>query len=109
MNDTTSAAAEGGNPGPELQAVIDDIAALRRDMAVLARHLSATASEAASGAAQRTAEELREEATRLFSSDLFERGRGAAKSVGHEVEMHPALSLLAAFGLGLIGGRLLSR
>jgi ElaB/YqjD/DUF883 family membrane-anchored ribosome-binding protein len=93
----------GSSPNPE--ALMDDIAALRRDFATLTAHLKAGA---VNEAARSAAGHLSDEADRLYE-DLAGQGERLAKALSRQVHEQPLASVLAAFGLGFIISRLLSR
>ena len=60
------------------------------------------------GSTQDAVERLSEEADRLYHA-LSRQGEKSIKAVGRQVEEQPLTSLLIAFGVGLISGRLLGR
>lgn len=82
----------------------EDIAALKRDVATLMEHLKSTASAARAGAA----EQVSAEAERLYRNAV-EEGKRHVATLAHQVETQPVTSVLVAFGVGLLLGRLLSR
>lgn len=99
MSDTKARA-----DGAELDAIRDDIDALRKDLARLMEHVK-------SGALQNIAgrvEEMSDDARRLYKQALAESERGA-EALARQVEERPLASLLIAFGLGFIGSRLVLR
>jgi ElaB/YqjD/DUF883 family membrane-anchored ribosome-binding protein len=53
-------------------------------------------------------ERLSDEVDRLYGS-LSKQGARSVKAISRQVEEQPLASLLVAFGIGLISGRLLSR
>lgn len=95
------AATEGS---ADFKAMMADLAALRADVAQLAVHAkSSTVNAAESAAAQASAE-----ATRLMGS-VTEASKASSKAVERQIELHPVISLMLAFGLGFIGSRLLTK
>jgi hypothetical protein len=98
--------ANGSNP--ELDAIVSDIAALRRDFAVLTEHLKSGAINGADGAARDAAGHLGDEVERLYEK-LTAQGERSMKALGRQIEEQPIMSLLVAFALGFAGSRLLSR
>jgi ElaB/YqjD/DUF883 family membrane-anchored ribosome-binding protein len=96
--------AESAGVKTDLEAVTEDIAALRRDLATLAAHVK---SGAVSGATDAAAQ-LSSEASDLYAR-LAAEGKNSAKMITRQVEEQPLVSLLVAFALGFIGSRLLSR
>ena len=100
MNDTVKARANGA----DLDAIRDDIDKLRKDLGRLMEHVK-------SGALQNIAgqvEDMSDEARRLYNRALAEGGRGA-DALARQVEERPLATLLIAFGLGFIGGRIVLR
>ncbi len=100
MSDTVKARANGA----DLDAIRDDIDALRKDLARLMEHVKSGAMHNIAG----QVEEMSDEARRLYNQALAEGERGAA-ALARQVEDRPLTSLLIAFGLGFIGGRLVLR
>src|SRR5271169_5925358 len=98
--------ANGTNP--DLNAIVDDLASLRRDIAALTDHLKIGAVNGAKGAARDAAGHLGEEAERLYGS-LAAQGERSMKAIGRQVEEQPIMSLLVAFALGFAGSRWLVR
>jgi hypothetical protein len=92
----------------DLEAIMNDIAALKRDFGALAEHLKTGAVDGASGAARDAAARVSDEARRLYGN-LAEQGQYSVKALGRHVEEKPVMSLLIAFVLGLIGSRMLLR
>jgi hypothetical protein len=93
---------------PDLDAIVSDLASLRRDIAALTDHLKTDAINGAKGVAQDAAGHLGEEAERLYGN-LAAQGERTMKALGRQVEEQPVLSLLLAFALGFAGSRWLSR
>jgi ElaB/YqjD/DUF883 family membrane-anchored ribosome-binding protein len=89
----------------------NDVAALRKDFAVLAEHMKAlagaSASDAKHGLAERGAR-LRE-ATQEAAEAAKQRGQAGVAAVEHQVQMHPLAAVAIAFGAGMVVSRLLSR
>jgi hypothetical protein len=105
-------AAEKSHPvtgsNPELDAIVSDLAALRRDFAKLTDHLKSGAINGAKRGARDAAGHLGDEAERLYEN-LAAQGERSIKAIGRQVEEQPVLSLLLAFALGFVGSRLLLR
>jgi hypothetical protein len=93
---------------PDLEAIVSDLASLRRDITTLTDHLKIDAIDGVRGAAREAAGHLGDEAERLYSS-LAAQGERSLKALGRQVEEQPMMSLLLAFALGFAGSRLLSR
>jgi hypothetical protein len=93
---------------PDLEAIVEDLASLRRDIAALTDHLKIGAINGAKGAAREAAGHLGEEAERLYGS-LAAQGERSMKALSRQVEEQPIMSLLLAFALGFAGSRWLAR
>jgi ElaB/YqjD/DUF883 family membrane-anchored ribosome-binding protein len=92
----------------DLNAIGDDIALLKRDLSRLMEHAKNGAYDAARGTTVDAVEHLTDETDRLYRS-LSKQGERSIKAISRQVEEQPFTSLLVAFGIGLIGGRLLGR
>jgi ElaB/YqjD/DUF883 family membrane-anchored ribosome-binding protein len=84
----------------DLSQLVADVQALKRDIAALAGHSRGAAADAASA--------LGAEAQRLYDN-VAAQSRRQAEALGHQVEDHPLASLLIAFGIGFVAGRILPR
>jgi hypothetical protein len=102
--DSTLKVARDSTVAPSLDKIVDDIAALRRDISALTGQLKSSAVKGASEAI----DELGGKAKQLYGS-LAEQGDRSAKVLGERVKEQPLVSLLIAFLLGIVGSRLLSR
>ena len=89
---------------PDLAALQDDLAALKRDVSNLLEHLKIGATNSAQTAAGR----VDDEAHRIYHGAAAE-GDRAARAIGRQIEKQPLVALLIALGIGYVGGRLLSR
>ena|SRR5690348_3108210 len=98
--------ANGSNS--DLEAIVSDLASLKRDITTLTDHLKIDAINGAKGAAQDAAGHLGDEVERLYGN-LAAQGERSMKALGRQVEEQPIMSLLLAFALGFAGSRLLSR
>lgn len=96
--------AETANVKTDIEAIGDDIASLKRDLAALAEHVKRGAVSGATGAAAQLSSE---------ASDLYDRvaseSANSAKALSRQIEEQPLTSLLIAFALGFVGSRLLPR
>ncbi|MEA2781951.1 MAG: hypothetical protein QOK29_3495 [Rhodospirillaceae bacterium] len=81
----------------DLDRLKDDMANLREDLGQLVEHLRRGATESAARQAQR------------IYDQLATQGERSANAIAREVEERPLTALLIAFGIGFIGGRLLTR
>jgi len=93
---------------PDLDAIVTDLASLKRDIAALTDHLKTGAINDANGATRDIAGHLGDEAERLYGN-LAAQGERSMKALGRQVEEQPVMSLLLAFALGFAGSRWLSR
>ncbi len=89
---------------PTLQALQEDVNALKRDIGSLLAHLKSSAT----AGAQSAADQIEDSATRLYRTASTE-GSKSAKALGQQIEEQPVLALLVVLGIGYIGGRLLTR
>ncbi|MDR3440537.1 hypothetical protein [Telmatospirillum sp.] len=89
---------------PDLHAIMNDIASLKHDLAMLAGHWKDSAVDTTSDAAG----QIGKEASRLYDN-LASQGGRSADAIGRQIEKQPVMSLLLAFALGFLGSRLLPR
>ena len=92
----------------DLSTIGDDVVLLKRDISRLMDHVKNGTFDAAKGSTQEVVERLIDEADRLYRS-LTKQSERSVKAISRQVEEQPLASLLVAFGIGLISGRLLSR
>ena len=93
----------------ELEALKADIAKLREDLGALTEAVKEAAGERVQGAKARAADSARgawEEVERRLN-DVLGQGREAVDQVEQRIAEHPGGSLLTAFGLGFIIGKLM--
>jgi len=88
----------------DLEKLMADVQSLKRDIAALAEHSRGTLWAGASD----TANAISAEASRLYDG-VASQSRRSAKAVSTQVEEQPLLSILIAFGIGFLGGRVLPR
>ena len=96
---------------PDLQAIMTDIAALKRDLARLVRSMKVDVSEDVASA-RNAISHLGDEALHVYenvAANMAAQGERSVKAIGHQVEEQPILSLLLAFAVGFLGSRMLSR
>jgi ElaB/YqjD/DUF883 family membrane-anchored ribosome-binding protein len=86
----------------ELDRLVEDVQALKRDVAKLAEH---SRGAVWNGAAD-TANAIGAEAQRLYD-EVATKGRDQVKRVSGQVQEKPIMSILIAFGIGFLGGRIL--
>lgn len=92
----------------DLDALGDDVALLKRDLSRLMEHVKNGTYDVAKTSTLDAVERLSGEADQLYRS-LAKQGGKSMKAVSRQVEEQPLASLLVAFGVGLISGRLLGR
>lgn len=92
----------------DLDSIGDDVALLKRDLSRLMEHMKNGTYDVATESARDAVERLSSEADQLYRS-LAKQGGRSIKAVSRQVEEQPLTSLLVAFGVGLISGRLLGR
>jgi len=92
----------------DLSTIGDDVVLLKRDLSRLMDHLKNGTFDAAKESTHEVVERLSDEADRLYRS-LTKQSERSVKAISRQVEEQPLASLLVAFGIGLISGRLLSR
>jgi len=88
----------------DLASVREDVQSLKRDVAALLTHLKSNATSTADDALSTITAEARS-----IYDNLAARGQRSADAVSQHVEEQPLMSLLIAFGVGFVSGRLLSR
>ena len=89
--------ASDSNAESDLTRIANDIQALKEDLARLLEHIKSGATETVSS-----------EASRLYET-LTTEGQRQAAALAHTVEEKPLASVLIAFALGFVGGRILLR
>jgi hypothetical protein len=94
--------AESARAKTDLEAITDDISALKRDLAALVDHVKSGAVSGAAGAATQLSDGAHDIYGRLAAE-----GANSAKMISRQVEEQPMVSLLVAFALGFVGSRLL--
>jgi hypothetical protein len=102
--DSTLKVARDDTAAPNLDKIVDDIAALRRDISALTGHLKSSAVTGASEAI----DEIGGKAKRIYGN-LADQGERSAKALGEQVKEQPLLSLLVAFLVGIVASRFLAR
>jgi ElaB/YqjD/DUF883 family membrane-anchored ribosome-binding protein len=92
----------------DLSTIGDDVVLLKRDLSRLMDHLKNGTFDVAKESTQEVVARLSDEADRLYRG-LTKQSERSVKAISRQVEEQPLASLLVAFGIGLISGRLLSR
>jgi ElaB/YqjD/DUF883 family membrane-anchored ribosome-binding protein len=93
-----------GDTNVDIQAIMNDLASLKDDIAKLTKSVGNNAYEASSAAA----DQIGAEATKAYNN-MAAQGQRSAKKIGQQVEEQPMTALLIAFALGFVGSRVLSR
>jgi uncharacterized membrane protein/ElaB/YqjD/DUF883 family membrane-anchored ribosome-binding protein len=92
----------------DFDTIVDDLAGLKRDSALLMEQMKTGAIDGASETAQNLISQLNQRASDLYES-VSDRAESSVKAISRHVEEQPITSLLVAFGVGMIAGHLLSR
>jgi ElaB/YqjD/DUF883 family membrane-anchored ribosome-binding protein len=92
----------------DIDAVIADVAALKKDLAKAIDRFRNTSLDEAVEHVQDLAEQVGDNVTELYK-DAAKRGQRGAKALSQKVEDQPLTSLMVAFAAGLVIGRILSR
>lgn len=93
-----------GETGVDIQAIVNDLALLRDDIARLTKQFGNNAYDASNAAA----DQIGAEASKVYNN-VAAQGQRSAKKIGQQVEEQPLTALLIAFALGFVGSRVLSR
>ena len=88
-------------------AIVDDLAALRRDFAALMSRMNPGVRNGANGTAG-VLDQLGGKAHHLYDN-VAAQGERTTKAIARQIEEQPLVSLLIAFGVGVVASRLLSR
>jgi len=91
-----------------LQAITSDIASLKHDLGALTRHLKLAAGEKTCAAPQSALGQISDEILRA-DENLTAQGKHSVQRIRRQVEDQPLMSVLLAFAVGVLGGRMLSR
>jgi hypothetical protein len=97
MSETSIGKSRANGGKPDLETIRDDLDALKTDLGGLLRHVK-------SG----TVDGVSDEAKRLYGK-LTSQSEETLETVARQIEEKPLASLLIAFGIGFIAGRILSR
>lgn len=107
MSDAANTKPNGDKP-MNYDAIVEDLSALRRDLAAFMNQMKSEACKGASDAAEKTVGELADRAKHLYDSVTAQKER-STKAISRQIEEQPVMSLLIAFGVGYIASRLLNR
>lgn len=97
-----------GDSSPDMQAVKNDIAALRRDLATLVSQMSNSAVANTRKAAQSAADQVSAEANRVYDN-VSTGAERSVKALSRTVDEQPVTALLVVFALGVLGSALFWR
>jgi ElaB/YqjD/DUF883 family membrane-anchored ribosome-binding protein len=92
----------------DIEAIADDVAALKRDLAALMAHVRGGAAEGVVGAARQATAQLGDEAKEFYAR-LAAEGERTAQTISQHIDEQPLTSVLVAFAAGFLAGRLLPR
>lgn len=92
----------------DIEAIIDDLAALKKDVAKALQHVKKLNLDDAFDSARDMADELSDEAADLYK-DLSKRGRKTMVAVEKQIDDQPIASLLMAFAAGFVISKLFFR
>ena len=105
---SSTKARSGREEAPGLDALVEDFAAMKRDIAAMAAKFTTDFGNGASDELHDAVNELNDRATRLYES-LAAQGKRSVKAVSDQVEERPLASLLAAFLVGLVASKIMWR
>jgi ElaB/YqjD/DUF883 family membrane-anchored ribosome-binding protein len=96
---------------PDIEQLREDVASLTREFSELLGHIKSGAAHRVDEAEQAVLESVDHaaEKTKHAYDALAAAGARSVKTLGRQVEEQPVISLLIAFGVGVIASRLLSR
>ena len=95
-------------PSADFDTIVDDLRTLKSDFARLIEQMKTGAIDGASETATNLMRQLDERASELYES-MSNQGERSVEAINRYVEEQPITSLLVAFGIGMITGRLISR
>jgi hypothetical protein len=107
VTNPTKAKPDADTPA-NFDSIVDDLAALRRDFAALTSQMKLGALNGTNGAAAGVLEQLGGKANHIYDS-VAGQGERTTKAIARQIEEQPLMSLLIAFGVGIVASRLLSR
>jgi len=92
----------------DFESIAGDVISLKRDLARLMDRVKNGSYDAGKGSTADAVERLSKDADRVYRA-LSKHGERSVSAISRRVEEQPLTSVLIAFGVGLISGRLLSR
>lgn len=94
--------------GADIESLIDDLAALKKDVQKALQHVKKLNLEDALDNAREMADEFSDEAADVYK-DLSKRGRKQLAAVEKQIDEQPIASLLMAFAAGFVISKLFFR
>jgi ElaB/YqjD/DUF883 family membrane-anchored ribosome-binding protein len=94
--------------GADIEAIIDDLAALKKDVAKAIAHVKKLNLDDALDSARDMADDLTDEAADLYK-DMQKRGRKTMVAMEKQLDDQPIASLLMAFAAGFVISKLFFR
>jgi len=108
MSDTSIGKTRGNGGKPDLAAIRDDLDALKSDLGVLLKHVKSGAVDGVGDEAKRLYGKLSAQSGELYGKFTDQSGE-TLETFARQIEENPLASLLIAFGVGFLAGRILSR
>jgi len=105
-SNTDSNLSSDGLKGPEIQAIMNDVATLKHDLAALIRSITVDVTGNVS-CAQNAMGKVSQEAVHAYEA-LAAQGERSVKALSHQVEEQPVKCLLIAFAVGFLGSHILA-
>jgi ElaB/YqjD/DUF883 family membrane-anchored ribosome-binding protein len=105
MSEAMDQARDALRNNPDIEAIKQDLASLKRDLAALLDHSRDAATIGTVNAAQNLAQQLSDQASDIYRQ-VADRSNRTAEALGQKVEEQPITSLLLAFSLGFIASRI---
>ena len=94
--------------GADIEAIIDDLAALKKDVQKALQHVKKLNLDDALDGAREMADDFSDEAADLYK-DLSKRGRKQIAAMEKQIDDQPIASLLMAFAAGFVISKLFFR
>jgi hypothetical protein len=94
--------------GADIEAIIDDLAALKKDVAKAINHVKKLNLEDALDSARDMADDFTDEAADMYK-DISKRGRKSIAAMEKQLDDQPIASLLMAFAAGFVISKLFFR
>ncbi len=108
MSDTSISRGKANGGKPDLAAIRDDLDALKTDLGALLKYAKSGAVGDVSDEAKRLYGKLSAQSGELYGK-FSAQGGEKLETFARQIEENPLASLLIAFGVGFLAGRILSR